>query len=307
MRLLQRLPDNGGFSLVERVGDKIPPYAILSHTWGLDDDEVTYKDVTKGRGKTKPGYCKLDFCSEQAAKDGLEFFWVDTCCIDKTSSAELTEAINSMFKWYQKADKCYVLLSDVSISTSTTQITQQAWARTFRSSRWFRRGWTLQELLAPKSVDFFSQSRGWLGDKESLLQALHSTTCISVLALQNNTLSQFSVDERMLWAEGRETKREEDAAYSLLGIFDVHMPLIYGEGKMKAFARLRREIEQSQKVQPPIEPPSPPPPPPPPPPPWTLPFRRDDHFVNRDSVDEVCRICAQPAGRASLVGLGGIG
>jgi hypothetical protein len=107
MRLLQRLPDNKGFSLVERVGGNIPPYAILSHTWGLDEDELTYKDVTKGRGDGKSGHYKLDFCSKQAAKDGLDFFWVDTCCIDKQSSAELTEAINSMFKWYQKADKHY--------------------------------------------------------------------------------------------------------------------------------------------------------------------------------------------------------
>jgi hypothetical protein len=299
MRLLQRLPENGGFSLVERLGDHIPPYAILSHTWGLDKDEVIYKDVTKGRGKSKPGYCKLEFCSEQAAKDGLEFFWVDTCCIDKQSSAELSEAINSMFKWYQNADKCYVLLSDVSISCPITGISQEEWAQTFRSSRWFRRGWTLQELLAPESVDFFSQSREWLGNKKSLLQALHSTTRIPVLALQNNMLSQFGVDERMLWAAGRETKREEDAVYSLLGIFDVHMPLIYGEGQTKAVIRLRREIERPQSLQPPFEPP--------PPPPWTVPFRRDDDFVDRESVDEVCQICARPAGRASLVGLGGIG
>jgi hypothetical protein len=103
----------------------------------------------------------------------------------------------------------------------------------------------------------------------------------------------------MSWAEGRETKREEDAAYSLLGIFDVHMPLIYGEGQTKAVIRLRREIERPQSLQPPFEPP--------PPPPWTVPFRRDDDFVDRESVDEVCQICARPAGRASLVGLGGIG
>ena len=125
MRLLQRLPDNSGISLVEHVGNNIPPYAILSHTWGLDDDEVTFKDITKGRGNSKPGYRKLTLCSEQATKDGLEYFWIDTCCIDKTSNAEMTDAINSMFMWYQKADRRYVFLSDVSISSPATETTQE--------------------------------------------------------------------------------------------------------------------------------------------------------------------------------------
>ncbi|XPS69646.1 hypothetical protein M3J07_001896 [Ascochyta lentis] len=289
------LLDNCAFRLVERVGDNIPRYAILSHTWGPDSDEVTFKDITKGRGKSKPGYHKLTFCSKQAAKDGIEFFWVDTCCIDKTSSAELTEAINSMFKWYQKADRCYALLSDVSTGSSASEITPEVWGSKFQSSRWFKRGWTLQELLAPVFVDFFSQDGEWIGDKTSLLQAVHDATRIPAQALQGGALSQFSTDERMSWTEGRETTREEDRAYSLLGVFDIHMPLIYGEGQQKAFARLRRGIEVSRRVQSLIKPP------------WTVPFRRDDDFVNRDSLDKVCRICAQPAGRASLVGLGGIG
>lgn len=296
MRLLHRLPD-GGFSLVERVGSEIPRYAVLSHTWGLDDEEVTFKDVMKGRGESKPGYRKLTFCGEQAAKDGLDFFWVDTCCIDKTSSAELAEAINSMFKWYQKAQRCYVFLTDVSVPRPLTDITQEEWGSTFESSRWFKRGWTLQELLAPTSVDFFSQDKRWIGDKNTLLQALHNTTRLPIPALQNHTLSQFSVHDRMSWIEGRMTKREEDAAYSLLGIFDIHMPLIYGEGREKAFARLRKEIEGSHDEHPLAQPPRP----------WTVPFRRDDDFVNRSGLDKVLQICAQPAGRASLVGLGGIG
>lgn len=297
MRLLRRPSENDSFSLVERVGNDIPPYAILSHTWGSDEDEVTYKDILKGRGKSKSGYRKLTFCGEQAAKDDLDFFWVDTCCINKSSSAELAEAINSMFKWYQKADTCYVFLSDVPTS-SPNEITQEAWSQVFQSSRWFKRGWTLQELLAPRYVDFFSHSGEQIGNKESLLQALHSTTHIPVLALQSGTLSQFSVDERMSWIKGRDTKREEDVAYSLLGIFHVHMPLIYGEGRDNAFRRLRAEISALHRVQPLATPL---------PRTWIVPFRRDDDFVNRDSLDEVCRICAQAAGRASLVGLGGIG
>ncbi|KAI1669708.1 HET-domain-containing protein [Pyrenophora tritici-repentis] len=115
MRFLRHLPGSNYFSLVERFGKDIPPYAILSHTWGSDEDEVTYKELRDAQAKRKSGYSKPYFCSKQAAEDELEFFWVDTCCIDKSSSAELSEAINSMFKWYQQAERCYVLLSDVTI------------------------------------------------------------------------------------------------------------------------------------------------------------------------------------------------
>jgi hypothetical protein len=298
MRLLRRWPDNSGFSLVEHVGNNIPPYAILSHTWGPDDEEVTFKDLMEGSGKSKPGYRKLSFCGRQAAQDGLEYFWVDTCCIDKSSSAELAEAINSMFKWYQKADRCYVLLSDLPISRPVKDISQQIWAQIFQHCRWFQRGWTLQELLAPPRVDFFSKEGEWIGNKVSLMQALHSRTRIPVLALQGNPLSQFSVDERMSWAKERETRREEDVAYSILGIFGIHMSLIYGEGQEKALARLRRKVNRSEKDRPLVKPPKSS---------WTVPFMRDDDFINRDSLDKVCRICVQPAGRAALVGLGGVG
>jgi hypothetical protein len=298
MRLLRRLPASDDYILEEYVGNSIPPYAILSHTWGLDNDEVTFKDVMKSQGKDKPGYRKLKFCSEQAAKDDLHFFWVDTCCIDKTSSAELTEAINSMFKWYRVAKKCYVLLSDVSISSPVTETTQEKWAEIFQSSRWFKRGWTLQELLAPRSVEFFSKSGNKIGDKKSLQDAVHVTTGLPIPALENSALSQFSIDERFSWAERRETKREEDTAYSLLGIFDTQIPLIYGEGRDRAFIRLRREIEGSLGAQPqPADSQYP----------WTVPFGRDPDFVNRESLNKVYQICSQPAGRASLVGLGGIG
>jgi hypothetical protein len=298
MRLLRRLSDRDDFILGEYVGNSIPPYAILSHTWGMDNDEVTFKDVMKRRGKDKPGYRKLKFCSEQAAKDNLHFFWVDTCCIDKTSSAELSEAINSMFRWYQEAEKCYVLLSDVAVSSPVTEITQEKWAEVFQSSRWFKRGWTLQELLAPTSVDFFSKSEDKIGDKKSLQDALHVTTGLPIPALKNSTLSHFSVDERFSWAERRETKREEDAAYSLLGIFETQIPLIYGEGRDRAFIRLRREIEWPLGAQPQLVNSQRA---------WTVPFGRDPDFVNRENLDRVHQICNQSAGRASLVGLGGIG
>jgi hypothetical protein len=241
MRLLQR-KDDGKYSLTEFVGDATPRYAILSHTWGADHEEVTLADLEKDTDTTKAGYRKLQFCADQAAKDGLRYFWVDTCSIDKSSSAELTEAINSMFAWYRDAARCYVYLPDVSTSSTPAQ---QHWNHAFQQSRWFTRGWTLQELVAPVSVEFFSAEGTRLGNKYSLVQELHGITGISVEALQGGPLGQLSVDERMSWVGQRKTKHEEDAAYSLLGIFDVHMPLIYGEGRRKAFARLQKEIDAS--------------------------------------------------------------
>jgi hypothetical protein len=167
-------------------------------------------------------------------------------CIDKSSSAELTEAINSMFAWYRDAARCYVYLPDISIdSLSSDPSAQHDWYTSFQQSRWFTRGWTLQELVAPASVEFFSVEGQRLGNKYSLLQELHDITGIRVEALQGSPLDEFSVDERMSWIGQRRTKRQEDVAYSLLGIFNVHMPLIYGEGREKAFARLRREINGS--------------------------------------------------------------
>jgi hypothetical protein len=257
MRLL-KFKGDGEFSLIEFIGDKIPRYAILSHTWGTDGEEVTFKDLMKGTGKSKAGYQKIRFCGEQAATDRLQYFWVDTCCIDKSSSAELSEAINSMFRWYHDASKCYVYLSDVSIRAAikNDQISQWAWEPAFQKSRWFTRGWTLQELIAPASVEFFSVEGERLGDKKSLERQIHEITGITAQALQRGPLPYFSVNERMSWAAKRKTKREEDAAYSLLGIFDIHMPLIYGEGQKKALARLYKEIKESLKDKSPALPPA---------------------------------------------------
>ena len=154
MRLL-KLNSNGGF-LLETFRGTIPPYAILSHTWGGDDDEVTFKDIMDGVGENKAGYQKLVFCGGQAKSDGLSYFWVDTCCIDKSNTTELSKAINSMFRWYQNAERCYAYLSDVSLRTQTGQATDVELESSFRNSRWFKRGWTLQELLAPKIVEFYS-------------------------------------------------------------------------------------------------------------------------------------------------------
>jgi hypothetical protein len=154
-----------------------------------------------------------------------------------------------MFRWYQNAAKCYVYLSDISTTKrkASDQISESTWEPAFRASRWFTRGWTLQELLAPDSVEFFSKEGNRLGDKSTLERQIYEITGIAISALRGTTLSQFGVDERLSWAQNRETTRKEDLAYSLLGIFDVYMPLIYGEGRDKAFDRLRDEIEKPPK------------------------------------------------------------
>ncbi|KAH8590344.1 hypothetical protein B0O99DRAFT_721734 [Bisporella sp. PMI_857] len=244
MRLLE-LKDNGEFSLTKDIVNNKQPYAILSHTWGDDDEEVNFKDLTESSGKTKAGYRKILFCGEQAARDDLKYCWVDTCCIDKSNNTELSEAINSMFRWYRNATKCYVYLSDVSTNDhDQVDPSLQSWQSAFRNSRWFSRGWTLQELIAPESVEFFCSNGKRLGDKKSLERQLRKITGIAVPALQGTTLSALSVNERMLWAKNRETKREEDSVYSLLGIFDIPIPLIYGEGAKNAFSRLQEELDK---------------------------------------------------------------
>jgi hypothetical protein len=245
MRLLESNND-GEFSLAKEFGDDIPRYAILSHTWGAE--EATFKDLMDGTGKSKAGYNKIRFCGEQARRDGLQYFWVDTCCIDKSNNTELSEAINSMFRWYHNATKCYVYLSDV-LTNDHDQVdpSLQSWQSAFRESRWFTRGWTLQELIAPLSVEFFFSNSKRLGDKISLERQLHEITGIAIPALQGTTPFVFSVNERMSWAENRKTMREEDKAYSLLGIFDIHMPLIYSEGAKNAFGRLQEELYKRAK------------------------------------------------------------
>ena len=246
MRLLE-IHAEDRFSLVNDADRDFPPYAILSHTWGRNDEEVTFGDLVGDAGKNKLGFRKLLFCAKQAWNDGLRFFWVDTCCIDKTSSSELSEAINSMFRWYQKAAKCYAYLSDVSVGDHRRAglPPEQSWQRSFRNSRWFTRGWTLQELLAPVSVEFFSAEGQRLGSKNSLVHELHDITGIPVQALRGHPLNQFGIEERMQWARGRNTGREEDMAYSLLGIFNVCIPLIYAEGRKSALSRLRKAIHDA--------------------------------------------------------------
>ncbi|KAK4962654.1 hypothetical protein LTR10_000281 [Elasticomyces elasticus] len=244
MRLL-KLGSQGALEFVECIPGSIPHYAILSHTWGEDKDEVTFDDICNQTCKDKVGYGKINFCSQQAQKDGLDHFWVDTCCISKTDFTEVHEAINSMFGWYQRAEKCYTYLADVSSNKRDHQgQPRELWDGTFSGSRWFTRGWTLQELLAPASVEFFSREGTLLGSKRSLGELVQATTGIPVSALRGEPLSKFTVETRMQWAGNRVTRKIEDRWYSLLGLFDVNMSLIYGEGE-KAASRLKDEIAKS--------------------------------------------------------------
>ncbi|CAN9191599.1 unnamed protein product [Alternaria alternata] len=245
MRLLT-YGEDGRLTITSFDDDAIPPYAILSHTWGADAEEVTFADLGKGDGKHKAGHKKIRFCGQQIQQDGLQYFWVDTCCIDKADKAELSLAIRSMFRWYQDAAKCYVYLSDVSTKKGEagSLSTEFTWEPAFRSSRWFTRGWTLQELLAPSRVEFFSQEWEKLGDKLSLKSLVGKVTGIPYEVLDGAPLSRFSVEERLRWKGDRETKREEDAWYSLAGIFDVEIAPAYSEGAASAFKRLKDEIDK---------------------------------------------------------------
>jgi hypothetical protein len=239
MRLLE-IQQDGTLSLTRDFmkDEEVPAYAILSHTW-VAGEEVTFNDFTAGEGH-KAGYNKIRFCARQAERDGLRYFWVDTCCINKADTVELQHAINSMFRWYRKAAKCYAFLSDVPTADLETPI----WKQALRNSRWFTRGWTLQELLAPQVVSFFSADGKHLGTRHELRQEIHEITSIPVAALTGASLDSFGIDERLSWSERRCTTREEDMAYCLLGIFGVFTYLNYGEGQDNAFRRLKEAIEK---------------------------------------------------------------
>jgi len=236
--LAMRLINVETFKLEEFFGEVVPPYAILSHTWGDDEEEVTFRDIER-RSIEKAGNwpIKFDGCCKQAKEDGLKYVWIDTCCIDKTNSVELSEAINSMFQWYQKAFICYAYLSDV-----PTRDNSRDPGSKFFSSRWFQRGWTLQELLAPKQLRFYNLAWTFLGTKNEMSAMIQKITGIPrPFLLGLAALHEASVAQRMSWAARRVTKRKEDIAYCLLGIFGIMMPMIYGEGD-QAFNRLQQEI-----------------------------------------------------------------
>lgn len=237
--------------------DQRPPYAILSHTWA--HDEVTFDMMRQAEGSKEKlwstaGWYKIDACCQQAIKDGFKYVWIDTCCIDKASSAELSEAINSMYRWYAEAAVCYAFLSDVhekgiprrdaALNPQTANTGKQRRSLRFpkiTNSRWFERGWTLQELLAPAQLHFYGIDWQYLGSKRHQSKAIANRTRIPQAALTSFKPHDHPIATRMSWAALRSTTRIEDRAYSLMGLFEVNIPLIYGEGP-KAFMRLQEEI-----------------------------------------------------------------
>ncbi|KAH7160458.1 heterokaryon incompatibility protein-domain-containing protein [Dactylonectria estremocensis] len=261
-----RLIDTVTLQLESFIGEAVPNYAILSHTWG--EEEVLFEDICNGgnalRNCTKTGVQKVMASCNKAREAGYTYIWIDTCCIDKSSSAELSEAINSMFAWYRDAMVCYVYLADF-------DAVQGVDSESFRGSRWFRRGWTLQELLAPPYIEFYDCEWVFISDRFDLATRTNRITGIEVRALRRHhdaknpcrdervdksrtqclrcgcfinvrdTLDSFSIATRMSWASQRATTRREDVAYCLLGIFNINMPLLYGEGD-RSFRRLQEEI-----------------------------------------------------------------
>ena len=231
--------------------DEIPPYAILSHTWG--DEEITFEVHSSARDalEAMKGWRKLHQSCKLAASLGFDWMWIDTCCIDKASSAELSEAINSMYAWYEQSKLCLVYLSDVECNPEPDNA---LFRQQFASSRWFTRGWTLQELIAPSHVSFYSQDWAFIGTRQSLRSDIHTITGIpeSVFdlslpeaAARDRGLQDLSLAQKMSWAADRQTTRAEDIAYCVMGLFDINMPLLYGEGREKAFRRLQEEIIKS--------------------------------------------------------------
>jgi tetratricopeptide (TPR) repeat protein len=282
----------GRLILTDFRGKPIPPYAILSHRWS--DSEIVIDDIRNEEYEEKQeGYRKLKFCAEQAAQDGLHYFWIDTCCIDRWNNDERSRAINSMFRWYKNAKRCYVFLSDVSLSATKETPQRSDWEVSFCASAWFSRGWTLQELIAPACVEFYSLEGQRIGDKASLDRLLHSITGIPLAALRNCPLDQFSISERMRWAGKRTTTEEEDIVYCLLGLLSISMPITYGEGQESARRRLQAEIEANSSA------------------PSIIPFSRNESFVGRESqlVQLEAKLFSndQTTTTLAIVGLGGTG
>lgn len=231
-----RLLNTTTYELKEFIGSSIPQYAILSHTWS--EEEVTFQDIQQlGQGRWKNGFSKIAQCCSRAASDDIGWAWIDTCCIDRSSSAELSEAINSMYNWYENSEVCYAYLYDVPpLGPSLNK-------EKFRAARWFTRGWCLQELIAPRELEFYGSDWTEIGRKSDLVALLSEITGIrcSILEAEGEHVSSCSVGERMAWSANRQTTRIEDTAYCLLGIFEINMPLLYGEGN-RAFTRLQEEI-----------------------------------------------------------------
>lgn len=216
--------------------DDVPPYAILSHTWG--DQETTFHDfnISTNPDMTKAGWQKIHNACCHAAYHGWDYIWIDTCCIDKSDITELSEAINSMFRWYGSAGVCYAFLADVVFPSDENDTVMGV---DFQRSRWFTRGWTLQELLAPSTLEFLDAEWNPIGSREDWATEIEEATGIRREHLTD--FHQCCLATKLSWAANRLTTRIEDLSYSLLGLLGVYMPLIYGEGE-HAFTRLQYEL-----------------------------------------------------------------
>jgi ankyrin repeat domain-containing protein 50 len=282
----------------------IPPYVIASHRWRAGE-ETSYQDVQKQRNRHKEGYQKLQGFVEYIIKHmpDVEWLWIDTCCINQRDAAELSEAVNSMFKWYQEALVCLAYLSDVSCTENEDEL---------RRGEWFTRGWTLQELVAPPCVifltrdwqmighitaDFVDESRLGRPVGRCLLPLVSLRTGIPEALLKDcRRLESFSNEEKLSWMEGRHTTREEDMSYGLFGILNVAIGANYGEGADRARRRLLAEIGLMDGTHALPKPCS------------TVPFRRDDNYVEREGLmSGILFRMSKSAARAALVGLGGVG
>ncbi|XXG95104.1 hypothetical protein Hte_001364 [Hypoxylon texense] len=256
-----RLLNTTSYRLESFDGEFKPKYAILSHTWG--NQEVLFEDIENYENldwRRKSAWAKVEGSCRQASLDGYDYIWIDTCCINKSSSTELSEAINSMYQWYRSSAVCYAFLEDVQDLPDLS------------ASRWLTRGWTLQELIAPETVLFYNKDWRLLGDRFELAPQISHQTKIGMDVLTRghivdgksqrahiigrlgycsscgvfdrsleSILGRFCAAQKMTWASHRETTREEDVAYCLLGLFQVNMTPIYGEGS-HAFWRLQEEI-----------------------------------------------------------------
>lgn len=279
------------------IPDPFPEYAILSHTWISPQDEITYQDFKTRKGDDengvfkRKGWAKLKRYCDRAAKDGWAWAWMDTCCIDKTSTADTQEAIHAMFRWYQDAGICYVYLEDVDVHRALghrgrgndddrdeqekknpmgvfdhgldlgpldldeivgrgniadpNSFAHKALRHSVVDAKWFTRGWTLQELLAPHYLVFLDQDWRRIGTRENWAAEIMEASGIEARYLTSFDPTEFtscSIAMRLSWASRRETTLEEDEAYSLLGLFGISLPLLYGEGRWRAFNRLQREL-----------------------------------------------------------------
>ncbi|THU84277.1 HET-domain-containing protein, partial [Dendrothele bispora CBS 962.96] len=242
-----RLLNTENFKVEEFLTDSnIPPFAILSHRWG--DNKLLFKDIQNLKtAKKKPGWPKVRDACKYVKKYRFKYIWIDTCCIDKSSSAELSEALNSMYKYYGDSQVCIAYLGDVPGGKSEERFGESGW---FRKSEWFRRGWTLQELIAPRYMIFLDEDWNQIGTRYSMRKVISmkviglvKITSIPVDVFEKpGKIDDYSIAQKMSWAAFRETKRAEDMAYCLMGLFGVNMPPIYGEGGQKAFMRLQQEI-----------------------------------------------------------------